>query len=102
MVEDMQGVAQRGLRGPLAFLTAVPVGTSGCHIERPASLALQVTEKLGHNPLPVAFLLLIVHLTHSRPPPPVAGRLVAGRGIAPCPSVAVNGGGTGESTGIAG
>jgi hypothetical protein len=47
-------------------------------------------------------IFLIVHLTHSRPPPPVAGQLVAGRGIASCPSVAVNGGGTGESTGIAG
>jgi hypothetical protein len=47
-------------------------------------------------------VFLIVHLTHSRPPPPIAGQLVAGRGIASCPSVAVNGGGTGESTGIAG
>jgi hypothetical protein len=45
---------------------------------------------------------LIVHLTHSRPPPPWLGRLVAGRGIVSCPGVAVDGGGTGESAGIAG
>jgi hypothetical protein len=76
---------------------------------------LQITATISSNPGPTheisqlkaalkrgANIYLIVHLTHSRPPPPVAGQLVAGRGIASCPSVAVNGGGTGESTGIAG
>jgi hypothetical protein len=45
--------------------------------------------------------ILIVHLTHSRPPPPWLGRLVAGRGIVSCPGVAVDGGGTEKGTEIA-